>query len=105
MTTTSPRSSAFSARCPCRASWTSRSDPSPAPRGDVESSGEKPPHPHEETRTMMYRHALAALGLVAACLALSSAGAEEKQGKAVELFNGKDLSGWKTFLDPKDKGK
>jgi hypothetical protein len=54
---------------------------------------------------MMYRHALAALGLVAACLALSSAQAEEKQGKAVELFNGKDLSGWKTFLDPKDKGK
>jgi hypothetical protein len=38
-------------------------------------------------------------------LALSSAGAEDKDGKTIDLFNGKDLSGWKTFLDPKDKGK
>ena len=46
------------------------------------------------------------LALVAvAGLALCSAHAEEKAGKAIDLFDGKDLSGWKVFLDPRDKGK
>jgi hypothetical protein len=49
---------------------------------------------------------LVCLGLAGAmALALSSARTEEKEGKTIKLFNGKDLSGWKTFLDPRDKGK
>ena len=45
------------------------------------------------------------LGLVLATgLALLSARAEDA-GKTIDLFNGKDLSGWKTFLTPADKGK
>src|SRR2546423_549691 len=45
-----------------------------------------------------------ALGL-AAGLALCSARAEDKETKTIELFNGKDLSGWKVFITPLDKGK
>jgi hypothetical protein len=37
--------------------------------------------------------------------ALSSTSAEDTDGKTIDLFNGKDLTGWTTFLDPKDKGK
>jgi hypothetical protein len=51
---------------------------------------------------------LASLGLalaVAAGLVLASARAEDKEGKTIKLFNGKDLTGWKTFLTPSDKGK
>jgi hypothetical protein len=29
--------------------------------------------------------------------------ATSAEGKAIELFNGKDLTGWKTWLDPKSK--
>src|SRR5262245_39087333 len=47
---------------------------------------------------------LAAL-LGVALAALAPASAEEQKGKAIALFNGKDLTGWKTFLDPRDKGK
>jgi len=41
---------------------------------------------------------------LAGALALSSARAEE-EAKPFKLFNGTDLSGWKTFIDPRDKGK
>ncbi len=47
---------------------------------------------------------LALAGLLAAGLALSVR-AEDTDGKTIKLFNGKDLSGWKTFLDPRDGGK
>src|SRR5262249_21953408 len=42
-------------------------------------------------------------GLLVSLAASLPAGAEDKQGGAVKLFNGKDLSGWKVFLDPKSK--
>src|SRR5437867_388302 len=41
------------------------------------------------------------LGLAA--LALRPAQAGEKEGDWVKLFNGKDLSGWRVFLDPRAK--
>ena len=43
---------------------------------------------------------LAVLAVLTLGLSLSTA--EEKAGRGFKpLFNGKDLSGWKTFLDPK----
>jgi len=39
-----------------------------------------------------------------AVVALAPA-ADQKKGEAIALFNGKDLTGWKTFVDPRDKGK
>src|SRR5262249_44735012 len=55
---------------------------------------------------MRYRRSLALAGLTAALLAgLALTAARAEEGKTVELFNGKDLTGWKTFIDPRDKGK
>jgi hypothetical protein len=41
--------------------------------------------------------------LALVCLTLAPVRAEEDS--AIALFNGKDLTGWKTFIDPRDKGK
>ncbi len=51
---------------------------------------------------MTPRTCLAALLLAGV---LSASRAEEDRDKTIDLFNGKDLTGWKTFLDPRDKGK
>ena len=55
----------------------------------------------------MTRHPfrLAALGLAAACLLLSALpGAAQPAGDGfVQLFNGRDLTGWKTHPDDKAK--
>ena len=43
----------------------------------------------------------AAAALALACfLPASTSSAEEKKGGTVELFNGKDLDGWRVFVDP-----
>src|SRR5262245_19224896 len=47
---------------------------------------------------------LAAL-LAVAVAALALPAAEDRKAESIALFNGKDLSGWKTFIDPRDKGK
>jgi 3-keto-disaccharide hydrolase len=47
-----------------------------------------------------WRTPVAVFGLLSLGLGLTAA--EEKEGQGFKpLFNGKDLSGWKTFLDPK----
>lgn len=53
------------------------------------------------------RRTLCAAALVAAAaavLALPASRADEA-GKAIKLFNGKDLSGWKVFIEPKSQDK
>jgi len=47
-------------------------------------------------------HYLCLAGLLAG-LVLPARGADE--AKTIELFNGKDLTGWKVFITPADKGK
>jgi len=56
---------------------------------------------------MKYRlTGLGALACLALLLALPGGRAEEKEkGKTIELFNGKNLDGWKIYLDPKAKVK
>jgi hypothetical protein len=49
----------------------------------------------------MKRSAVMAGLLLAALIAARTAPAGEKDGDWVKLFNGKDLSGWTVFLDPK----
>src|SRR5260370_33350051 len=43
------------------------------------------------------------VALFAALAIAATAAAEDKDNGATKLFNGKDLSGWKTFVDPKSK--
>lgn len=43
------------------------------------------------------------LAAVLAVSLVSSGRAEDTKGDTVKLFNGKDLSGWKVFIDPKHK--
>jgi hypothetical protein len=46
----------------------------------------------------------AALAVSLAALAVVSSGrAEDKKADTVKLFNGKDLDGWKVFIDPRQK--
>jgi hypothetical protein len=53
----------------------------------------------------MRRILLSLAVLLGAALAALAPAAEQQKGKAIALFNGKDLTGWKTFIDPRDKGK
>jgi hypothetical protein len=48
---------------------------------------------------------LALAGLLAAVLLACLSPASAEEGKSIDLFNGKDFTGWKFFLDPRDKGK
>src|SRR5262249_15645121 len=61
------------------------------------------PRPHEEKDMRCTVLTLAAL-LGVAVVALAPA-ADQKKGEAIALFNGKDLTGWKTLVDARDKGK
>jgi hypothetical protein len=56
-------------------------------------------------RTVSRKHPLPLAALAGLVLAALASAARSEEGKAVELFNGKDLTGWKTFIDPRDKGK
>jgi hypothetical protein len=47
---------------------------------------------------------LASLAALFACLAIPALRADEKPAK-LNLFNGKDLTGWKIYLDKKDQDK
>jgi hypothetical protein len=49
------------------------------------------------------RRTLLAAVVLAAALTFAPSRAQDKKGETVELFNGKNLDGWKVFLDPKVK--
>src|SRR4051794_33596795 len=53
----------------------------------------------------MVRHKMILAGMLAALVSLGlvALGPAEERGGVVRLFNGKDLSGWKKFVDPKSK--
>jgi hypothetical protein len=51
----------------------------------------------------MLRGLLVSVALFTALVIAVPAVAEDKDNSATKLFNGKDLSGWKIFLDPKSK--
>jgi hypothetical protein len=51
----------------------------------------------------MVRVKVWSIALFAVALAALPVAAEDKERGAIQLFNGKDLSGWKIFLDPKSK--
>src|SRR4051794_12993898 len=47
---------------------------------------------------------LALLGVAAALAPRGSAEEKDKGSGTIKLFNGRDLSGWKTYLDPAKNG-
>jgi hypothetical protein len=51
----------------------------------------------------MLRGLVVSVALFAALAMAAPAAAEDKDNGTTKLFNGKDLSGWKTFVDPKSK--
>jgi len=53
----------------------------------------------------MLRSKVVWIALIAALVVAVPTGAEDKDGATIKLFNGKDLSGWKIFLDPKKDAK
>src|SRR5262249_25825022 len=60
--------------------------------------------PLSRRRTVKRHTPLLILAAVLAAVSLAAAGrAEDKKGDTISLFNGKDLTGWKTFLDPRAK--
>src|SRR5262245_37053154 len=66
----------------------------------------EPRGPQGDARIMRRSLPLAALvGAALAVLVLPAlwADAPEKEAKTIKLFNGTDLKGWKTFLEPKAK--
>jgi hypothetical protein len=53
----------------------------------------------------MSRGLVVLAALLAALVLAAPVAAEDKEGGAIKLFNGKDLSGWKIFVEPKSKVK
>ena len=53
----------------------------------------------------MLRIKLVGIAVFAFVALAATAVAEDKEGGTIKLFNGKDLSGWRIFLDPKAKTK
>jgi hypothetical protein len=53
----------------------------------------------------MLRSIAGFVAVLAAPVLIGTAVAEDKAGETIMLFNGKDLSGWRIFLDPKKEAK